>query len=399
MKSIAIARKIIREYFREPLLLGLIFTFPVILLLFYFIAFGETDQGMAKHLKIMVINQDQGIQSEGQNINMGHQLIQAIRLAEFEGDPIFDIFSVGEQGDAEIALREHKAAALIVIPEDFSQLLHTSITERSLPEQVSITLRGYPTSDLYVFSKSILIGLIAEFGDRLFGGMDDHLELSYSFIPGTGTMSDFEFGVPGLIVFGIMFLTISTAMTMVREEVNGTLRRLRLSNMGAKEMILGVTGAQILVGILLVPFIFGCAMLMGFRGSGSILLAMVVSILLCMAAVGLGFITACIARNDGEAANLGAVVGVMMVIVSGAMYPMPRAPLAVIGGRTIQVYDLLPPALASEALRRILIFGDSIGDLVYEILGLLILSIIIFLVGIVMYQKLKLEKSSSLDSI
>jgi uncharacterized phage infection (PIP) family protein YhgE len=76
LKALAISHKIILEYLREPLLLGLIFAFPVILLLFYAIAFGESDQGMAKYLKIMVLNQDIGATAlDGKSLNLGEEFI------------------------------------------------------------------------------------------------------------------------------------------------------------------------------------------------------------------------------------------------------------------------------------------------------------------------------------
>ena len=104
-----------------------------------------------------------------------------------------------------------------------------------------------------------------------------------------------------------------------------------------------------------------------------------------------GWCTACLARNDGEAANLSSILGVLMVIVSGAMYPMPSLPIITIGGRSLQVYDLLPPAHAAEALRRVLIFGDGIRAIGYELCALVLLAILILAVRIGLYQKMKLS--------
>ena len=348
MKILAVSRKILYEYWREPMLLGLIFAFPVILLGFYAIAFGETEAGMAKHLKVMVLNQDQGTTIPAtEATNQGDTIISWLSAAKYEGSPLFDLTQVDRRSTAEVALREGKVSLLVIIPKDFSKALTTLDTDQETPVRAELTLVGYPTSETYVFTRSILEGTLYEFVDLLSGLEESPLEIEYAFVPGTGTMSDFEFGVPGLIVFGIMLISTSTAMTMVREEVNGTMKRIRLTSLGAKDLFLGVTGAQLVISFVLVPFTFGCALLMGFRGSGSIPLAILVGLLLTIAAVGIGLLTACFARNDGEAANLSAVVGVMMVILSGAMYPMPKATIGSVAGRTIQAYDLLPPAHAA----------------------------------------------------
>ena len=226
MKALAISRKIILEYLREPLLLGLIFAFPVLLLFFYYIAFGGTSQGMAKHLKIMVLNQDEGVALNGEQRNLGQRLIAELSAAQFEGSPIFDIREVAVQNEAEIALREQKAALLLVIPLDFSSTITSASQAAEISSPTRLSMVGYPSSNLYVFARSMLDSIVDEFTNQNLGREAGNLVFRYSFIPGTGTMSDFEFGVPGLIVFGIMFTTISTAMTMVREEVNGTLKRL-----------------------------------------------------------------------------------------------------------------------------------------------------------------------------
>jgi len=391
MKPLAISRKILLEYLREPLLLGLIFAFPVILLLFYAIAFGETDQGMAKHLKIMVLNQDAGYKSElGGRLDLGEELILIIKAEKFEGSPVFDIQEVETQKQAEITLRDQKAALLLVIPIEFSRVLMTAASGDQTGKAANLSLVGYPSSDTYAFSRSYLEGIITAYTDSFTGKGDALMDIEYAFVHGTGTMSDFEFGVPGLIVFGIMLISTTTAMTMVREEVNGTLKRIRLSGLSARNLFIGVSGAQMVISIVLVPFTFGCALLLGFRGNGSIFLAIFIGVLLSLSAVGVGLLTACFARNDGEAANLSAIIGVMMVILSGAMYPMPMAVLATIGEQTVQIYDLLPTAHAAEALRRILIYGNGFRAISYEIGGLVILTTITFGAGIWIYQKLKL---------
>ena len=389
MKVVSIARKILLEYLREPLLLGLLFTFPVILLLFYAIAFSETDQGMARHLKIMVLNQDTGLVVDGVSVNLGAALVEVIAAAEFDDSPIFDLTSIVNRSEAEIALREQKTALLMTIPPGFSDTLLQAKAGVIPPTHLSIL--GYPNTDLYIFAKSILAGLVTDFTHQYLELDRSNITIDYVFIPGTGTMSDFEFGVPGLIVFGIMFLTISTAMTMVREEVNGTLNRLRLAKASSGVLILGVTSAQLVLGFLMVLVTFGSARLMGFEAKGSIFIAILVGLLLSFSAIGLGLVTACLARNDGEAANLSAIIGVMLVILSGAMYPMPGVPITTIAGQTIQIYDLLPPAHAAEALRRVLIFGDGIQAIGYELLGLITLSCLILAGGIALYQRLKLS--------
>jgi ABC-2 type transport system permease protein len=377
MKALSIARKTLLELVREFLSLGLMFLFPVMLIFFYYIAFGETDDGLASYLSVLVVNDDAG--------RTGAGLVQILRETEFDGAPVFDVELVTDRHAAEITLREHKASLLLVIPPDLTQSLGGG------PTPAVISLVGDPESDNFVFARGFLDDLVRQFA-RQATGWEETVTVNYEFLPGTGTMSDFDFGVPGVIVFGIMFVTITTAETMVRENVNGTLLRLRLTRARARDLLIGVTLAQMVVALVQIPVTFWTALAFGFRNNGSLLLAMGVGLLLTLAAVGLGLIVACFARNDGEASNLSSVVGVLMVLISGAMYPMPDAPLATIAGRTIQLYDVLPPAHAAEAMRRILIFGDGAGAVIYEITAMTVLSAVLLALGVCLYQRLQIRK-------
>jgi ABC-2 type transport system permease protein len=387
MKALTIARKTLLELWREPLTLVLLLGFPIMLIVLYYVAYGETDQGLAKYLSVLVISEEEGDGlTEGE---AGAQLVQMLREVTFEGSPVFDLSLVTDRRAAEVTLREHKASLLLAIPPGFSQSLARAAAGGP---PADLFLVGDPHTDSYVFAHSLLGGLLQEFARAGSEQGEDLVTISYEFVAGTGTMSDFEFGVPGVIVFGIMFVAITTAQLMVQENVRGTLRRLRLTRVRASDLLLGVTLAQLVVALIIIPAVFGVAAALGFRSRGSLPLAMGVGLLLSLSAVGVGLITACFARNDGEAANLSATVGVLMVLVSGAMYPMPELSITTIAGHTVQVYDLFPTAHAAEAMRRVLILGDGLLAIGYEFWALAVLSLVILAAGVGLYQRLQLRK-------
>jgi ABC-2 type transport system permease protein len=388
MKALTIARKTLLELWREPLTLVLLLGFPILLIVLYYVAYGETDQGLAKYLSVLVINEDEGT-GVTEGWEAGAELVQMMREVTFEGSPVFDLSLVADRRAAEITLRERKASLLLAIPPDFSQSLADAAAGGP---PADLFLVGDPHTDSYTFARSLLGGLLLEFAQAESKRGKDLVTVSYEFVPGTGTMSDFQFGVPGVIVFGVMFVAITTAQLMVQENVRGTLRRLRLTRVRSSDLLLGVTLAQMVVALVIVPAVFGVAAALGFHSRGSLWLAMGVGLLLSLSAVGVGLITACFARNDGEAANLSAAIGVLMVLVSGALYPMPEMSIMTLAGRTIQVYDLFPPAHAGEALRRVLVLGDGLPAIGYEFSALVVLSLVILAAGVALYQRLQLRK-------
>lgn len=383
MKTLTIARKFLLELWREPQTLLLMLLFPVLLLGFYYLAFGGSTQSLATFLNIQVLNLDEG--------EVGEALTAVITTATFADQPIFAVIVVTDQHRAEIALRERKSALLLVIPPDFSASLTASAPPASPVSPLSsLQLIGDPDSDNFIFAQSLLVDLVREFGAQLVG-TETAVPLTYDFLPGTGTMSDFDFGVSGIIVFGLVLLVITTAQPLVQEYSQGTLQRLRLTQTSAHALLMGLGLAQLAVATLLIPLTFMAAVLMGFHGNGSLLLAIGVGLLFCLSVIGLGLLTASFAHSDGEAANLGAALGVLMVLVSGALYPMPQATLFTINGRSIQFYDLFPTTHAATALRRILTFGDGIADIGYELGMLLLLAVVILTIGITVYQRRRMN--------
>jgi ABC-type polysaccharide/polyol phosphate export permease len=71
---------------------------------------------------------------------------------------------------------------------------------------------------------------------------------------------------------------------------------------------------------------------------------------------------------------------------------MPEMPIATIGGRTIELYDGLPPTHAGEAMRRVLIFGEGPGAITYELVMLVILAAFFLTVGVILYRKVQMRE-------
>jgi ABC-2 type transport system permease protein len=393
MRALSIARKTLLELWREPLLLGLLLLFPTLLVGFYYIAFGQTEGGLATYLNVLVVNDDAGVVTEqGSRWQAGEELIQTLREIEWDGEPVFRVEVVTDSRSAEIALREHKASLLIAIPPGFTQAMvgGSSAADDTPPAVVSLV--GDTGSDGFVFAQSLLNGLLRQFAGEAAGWQNDALTIAYEFLPGTGTMLDFDFGVGGIIVFGIMFVLITTPTVMVRENVAGTLERLRLTRAKAADLLLGTTLAQMAAATVQIPITFGAAVAMGFRSNGSLLLAIGIGLLLNLSAVGLGLIVACFSRNEGDAVNISSGLLVPVVFLSGALYPMPDLPMFTVAGRTIQLYDLLPATHAGEAMRQVLIFGAGPREIIYEMTMLAVLSAITMAAGVLMYQRMQMRK-------
>jgi ABC-2 type transport system permease protein len=389
IKILVFARKTLLEYLREPLLWGLVLVFPPLMVAIMYFAFGTPQQSMARALRVLVINQDQGIATQ----KAGDELVTAMHDLRFEDQPVFRVDELDDVQTARIILQENKAALLLVIPPDFSQALARDAS-RFAP--VELSLIGDEASFNAIFAKSFLLDLLRAFvrppGEQVPGEA-----VFYEFVPGTGTLSDFDFMTPGMVVFGVLFLSVSTATTLVRENVADTLKRLRLTRAHAGHMLLGVALVQVLVAALQVPLAFGTALACGWGSGGKVTpaalaLATGIGILFSLSVIGVGLMVAAFARNDGDATNLAIIPLVLMAFLSGAMYPMPQVSLFSLAGQTISLYDIMPSTHAAEAMRRVVVYGDGPGEIVYYLVMLVLLAVVYVGVGIGLYQRFRLRQ-------
>jgi len=393
MKIFSVMRKTLRELLRERMTTALMLVFPPLLVAFYYISFGQTSDGLSNYISILILNRDAGVEAfEAESANAGQAFVQLLQAAEYEGQPLFDITLVDERQSAEITLREHKASLLIVIPENFNAVLQDFANTSGSAAAVDITLVGAPESSEYLFARSLLSGYLRHFALQMVG-WEESIEVEYHFVPGTGTMSDFDYGVGGVIVFGVAFSTLIAAEVMVREYLSGSLRRLRLTRLSTFELLSGVTLALTVVAVIQVPITLVAAQLMGFINHGSLLLIVAVCLLFNLAAIGLGLLVACFSRTPADATNLASAVLVPLVFLSNALYPMPAMPLFRAGERLIQLYDFLPTTHAVAAIRQMTVYGKGMGELIFELSALTFLSVCTFFLGVVIYQRRRMKLS------
>lgn len=378
MKIYCIIKKTLIEACRELHLIAIYLLFPPLMIIIYFYSFGGADPSIAQYLHLLVLNHDRGQWSSA--------LVDAIRAEEFEGKKAFTVEMVASREQALPLLFERKAALLVEIPENFSQQLEEPNTRPA-----TIVLVGDPGSDMAAFAGSFLSSTVDKFGATITGWTQPD-PVRYEFLPGTGKLSDFQFGVPGLIVFGILFGIITSALVMTRESVRGTARRLRLAGVTAFDIVTGVTITQLIEIVLQVLLTIVTALMLGFKTTGSLLLVFFVCMLTGLCATGFGMLTASLSKNDGDATNIGTVFFAGLVFLSGAVYPMPPLPVGTVLGYTISLYDILPATHAAEALRRVMIYGDGLQAITYYLGGLALLSLGIYGLGIWTFQQLCLNR-------
>ncbi len=381
MKAFKIAWKTLVEAWRDPQLLILFLVFPALMVVLYFFAYGGGSKNLGSTLILLVDNQDRGM--------MGDKLITRLREEKFEGSPLFTVNRINGLQEARTILNERKAGALLTIPRDFSERLGAA-DPALLPQ---LRMLKDPYSDTANFLSAMLEEPVRNFIEQKTGWKQPSQIVTYDFVEGTGNLNDFQFGVPGLIVFGVYFGILYTAILLVREMVGGVFLRLRMANVAAWDLIGGITIAQFAVCAMQTVLTLVVAFFCGLQTSGSVLLLGTFALLASLTATGCGMITACFSRTDGEAANFSMIFLVPLVFFSGTIYPMPPMPLFTIFEKTLDFTHLMPTTFATDAIRRIMIYGDGLAAVWLDMIWLIVETLIIFLLGLELFRHFRLNRS------
>ncbi|HEY0196355.1 MAG TPA: ABC transporter permease, partial [Methanobacterium sp.] len=144
-----------------------------------------------------------------------------------------------------------------------------------------------------------------------------------------------------------------------------------------------------LVVVVQVVILLVVAVAIGFHWQGgvtSILLAILVGIIGGIASIALGMIIAAFVQNDRQAANLGTLITVPTSFLVGAFFPLPN--VEIFG---VPFNAFLPWTHTLDALRSTLTYGGGWNDIYYPVAVSVVLTVIIFVIGLVLFSRNRLS--------
>jgi ABC-2 type transport system permease protein len=374
MKILKIFRKSLKEQVRDPVTLGLsLIIGPFFVLLYWLmIPSGSTTYD------VLVQNLDTGPQ--------GREAITLLEtLAYPSGDPLLEVISVSDQARAEDLLKDRDAEVLLIIPVNFSTKLEAA-SRGEIQNPAEVTLVGDLTNPYYAVGAVMAGNVIDEFVQVQTGDIRpvQFVEIALGASEGR---SEFDLYIPGILIISVVMLVFIISMTITDEVEAGTLRRLQMTSMKTSDLLIGISLPTVLLGVVSLLLTLFVAILLGFTSQGSIWAALLIGGITAVAVVGIGLIVAAFSKSVSQAFIIANFPLIFFMFFSGAVYPIPRIILFQIAGLNISLYDLLPPTHAVMALNKILTLGAGLADVLYEIISLLVLSLIYYLIGIWIFQR------------
>lgn len=375
-RLISLLRKEMLETFRDWKMLSMTLTFAPFFVLLMYAYLGHTTPTYP----VAVVNADRGgAAASGETVNFGEGLIEALGAVRGpEGGSVLRV-RVSEGPEVETLLEKRQVDIALFIPEGFSQAILTR-QRGERPDPVLVRSRGDPANPDYlmagVWADMTTMGFV-EFAS----GLQSPALLSPETVSGTATLSEFDLYVPGLLILALMMLMFTAAGALIREKDKGTLIRLRLSNMTVLEWLSAVSATQMVVGTLALGLTFLTALGVGYRTEGSLSTLFLVGALTSLSVMGFSVLVASFLRSAFDLVTVGCFPFFILMFFSGGMFPLPGVSLFQLGDRVVELNEVLPTTHAISALNRVLSYDAGLGDIVYELGAMGLLTVGFFALG------------------
>ena len=181
----------------------------------------------------------------------------------------------------------------------------------------------------------------------------------------------FEQSVPGtMVMFTLLVLFTSGAVTLTIERRLGILRRLASSPMSRGAVVLGKWGARMAIGTIQIAFAMIAGRLL-FQVHWGPNLAVVVLLLLAYGALAaaLAMLLGNLGRTEGQVIGLGVILSNVMAGLGGCWWPIEVTPL---WAQRLAVF--LPTGLAMDGLHKLVNFGASPAAVLPHLIALTLAS-------------------------
>jgi len=366
----------IREQIRDYWILVMIVVMAPLFIAIYFLMV-ETDTPV---YKVILVNQDKGMEHQGENINLGDSLLLLGQIASdfAELSMIQTILSDSREKAIEM-LRKKQADVLVVLPEDFSRGVYDA-AGKELP-QPCVELLGDLTQIEYILGAIWSEEIINQFA-LMSAGIRMPITWKETALGFSGRRTMFELYVPGLLVLSVIMIIFSAASAIVREPEKKTLERLKSSRLTSIEFLGGISLVQILIAIISLSFSLLTAVALGYTLiPGTLGFIFLICFLTALSMISFSLIVAAMCRSIKDVAIIGTFPLFLLMFFTGAAFPVSGGRLFTLGRYTLMLNDILSPKFAVEALNKVLIRGLEVRETIPEMIALVVLTLIYFFLG------------------
>ena len=359
MRTIAIAKKVIKELLRDKRTLAMMFVAPVFIMWLMNLMFSA---------------------STTVNVKLATQDLPTGLITKMDELDHVDIETYQDLDQAKEALANEKVDAVISYKDGEYQVdyANTDASKTSMIRQVlrtSIASEG--TDQLLSRIKQALPQLKLD-------AKAPEIKESYQY--GDKNTGFFARMIPILIGFVVFFFVfLISGMALLKERTSGTLDRLLATPVKRSEIVYGYMLSYGIIAIFQTAVVVLAAIwLLNVEVVGNILNVIIVNVVLALVALAFGILLSTLAKSEFQMMQFIPLVIMPQLFFSGII------PLSSMGEWAPTVGKFLPLTYSGDAISQIILYGHNLGDILPN-LGVLMIFLIILtilnIVGLRRYRK------------
>lgn len=352
MRTLAIAKKVMKELFRDKRTLAMMFVAPVFIMWLMNLMFSASTA-----VNIKLATQDLPTSLVTKMDDLDHVSVQTYKDLNQAKKDLAD-----EKVDAEVSYKNGEYQ-VVYANTDASK---TSMTRQVL--RTSIASEG--SNQLMARVKQALPQLKLE-------AKAPEIKESYQY--GDKNTSFFTSMIPVLIGFVVFFFVfLISGMALLKERTSGTLERLLATPVKRSEIVYGYMLSYGLIAILQTAVVVLAAIwLLNVEVVGNLFNVIIVNVVLALVALAFGILLSTLAKSEFQMMQFIPLVIMPQLFFSGII------PLSSMGDWAQTVGKFLPLTYSGDAMSQIILYGRSIGDVLPNIGVLLIFLVILTILNIV----------------
>ncbi|ETJ07304.1 MAG: ABC transporter [Streptococcus parasanguinis DORA_23_24] len=359
MRTIAIAKKVIKELLRDKRTLAMMFVAPVFIMWLMNLMFSA---------------------STTVNVKLATQDLPTGLVTKMDELDHVDVETYQDLDQAKKALADEKVDAVISYKDGEYQVdyANTDASKTTMTRQVlrtSIVNEG--TDQLLSRVKQALPQLKLD---------EKAPEIKESYQYGDKNTGFFARMIPILIGFVVFFFVfLISGMALLKERTSGTLDRLLATPVKRSEIVYGYMLSYGIIAIFQTAVVVLAAIwLLDVEVVGNILNVIIVNVVLALVALAFGILLSTLAKSEFQMMQFIPLVIMPQLFFSGII------PLSSMGDWAQTVGKFLPLTYSGDAISQIILYGHNLGDILSN-LGVLMIFLIILtilnIVGLRRYRK------------
>ena len=359
MRTIAIAKKVIKELLRDKRTLAMMFVAPVFIMWLMNLMFSAST---TVNVKLATQDLPTGLVTKMDELDhVDVEIYQDLDQAKeaLVNEKVDAVISY-KDGEYQVDYANTDASKTSMI----RQVLRTSIASEGTDQLLSRIKQALP--QLKLDAKAPEIKESYQYGDK-----------------NTGFFARMIPILIGFVVFFFVFLI--SGMALLKERTSGTLDRLLATPVKRSEIVYGYMLSYGIIAIFQTAVVVLAAIwLLDVEVVGNILNVIIVNVVLALVALAFGILLSTLAKSEFQMMQFIPLVIMPQLFFSGII------PLSSMGEWAPTVGKFLPLTYSGDAISQIILYGHNLGDILSN-LGVLMIFLIILtilnIVGLRRYRK------------